>query len=144
MTDLPFLIGTGIALSGLIIAYSTYKKSFPEKPKEEVEREDDMTVLLVYFRSTQRLGKDVRDAIDNYATSKGLLDAEMIPGISYRIYLQTMTDSHKHCLSDELYNKIASETYTKPQIKMLKDDLEIQFNALSEVKNHFLILNANL
>jgi anaerobic ribonucleoside-triphosphate reductase len=131
-----------IGIAGLAIAWLAYQRTIRDKAKEEKQREkeleDEKNALLVKFRLTQTIAKQVRDGLTEYATVNDAWDKEIFPGSSYRDYINTMTESHKVCLSDELYEKTRKEIYTKAEIQLLANEIEPQYRALSEMKNGFL------
>jgi hypothetical protein len=132
-------VATIATIVGVLIAWVTYKKTFPKTPKEENQRFQEQEALQAHFRTTQRIAKEVREGLTEYATRNNLLDADMYPGITYRVAIKTMDESHAKCLSDELYDSLVLETYTRPQIKLLHEDLNTQYKALSEMKNQILL-----
>jgi len=129
-----------VGIAALVIAWLTYKKTFPKITKEEVEREEVERAFLAQFRMTQQLANDVRDTVLDYATSNNLMDEDIFPGITYRHYHQTLEESHKQCLSSELYEKLAAEKYSRSELQVLIDSLVPQTKALTEVKSQLMLM----
>jgi len=133
------MIEITVAIAGLILAWLTYKKTFLVKSKEETACEEEMETFLAQFRATQKLSKQLQELLIEFATTKSLLDEPMFPNITYRMYVEKLKENYEVCLSDELYNKLANEKYTLPQIRILSDNLNIQFKSLSELKNQTML-----
>ena len=112
-----------LAIVGLIIAWSTYQKTFKKKNKEAIEH------LSTQFRMTQALNLKLRENIqhlmlgDNYESGS-------LWGMKYSECLNYLEFSYDKYLSEELLRDILNNNLTEYNIKSMTDSLEVQFNAL--------------
>lgn len=112
-----------LTIAGLIIAWSTYQKTFKKKDKEAIEH------LSTQFRMTQTLNLKLRENIqhlmlcDNYESGS-------LWGMKYSECLNYLEFSYNKYLSEELLKDILNNNLTEYNIKSMTDSLEVQFNAL--------------
>jgi hypothetical protein len=76
-----------IGILGLFIAGLTYKKTYLDKPKEEIEH------FVIQFKATQSASLKVRKELREYAESNNAFDVNFLPGITVRNYLVMMEES---------------------------------------------------
>lgn len=112
-----------LAIAGLIIAWSTYQKTFKKKNKEAIEH------LSTQFRMTQTLNLKLRENIqhlmlgDNYESGS-------LWNMKYSECLNYLEFSYNKYLSEGLLTDILNNNLTEYNIKSMSDSLEVQFNAL--------------
>lgn len=124
-----------IGIFGLIIAIVTFWYSFFRRPKEELQH------LKIQFKATQSISTELQSEIEKYINSTGHGDEIMFSNISYSSYLNTLKETYKENLSDELYNKLERLDLTKSVINSMIKSLESQFSALQHMLIEIKIKN---
>ena len=127
-----------IGIFGLIVAIITLWYSFFRKPKEELQH------LKAQFKATQSISKELQSEIENYISKTGRGDELMFSNISYSSYLNTLKESYKENLSDELYNKLERLNLSKSIINSMIKSLDGQFAALQHILIEMKIKNKRI
>ncbi len=117
------ILSVFLTIVGLIIAWSTYQKTFKKKEKEATEH------LVTQFRMNQQLNLKLRENIQSL-TLNSHSETDFLSGMSYSECLNHLEFSYNKYLSDELLTNILSNKLTEYNIKSMTDSLEVQFNAL--------------
>jgi len=127
-----------IGIFGLIIAIATFWYSFFRKPKEELLH------LKAQFKATQSISKELQSEIEKYISKTGRGDELMFSNISYSSYLNTLKETYKENLSDELYAKLERLNLTKSIIHSMIKSLDSQFSALQHMLIEMRIKNKRI
>ena len=123
------IIGAG----ALVISYLTYVNKYHSKYKEE------RTHLLIHFKATQTLSKEVQKLLNQYVVKYGAFNHDMYPGVSYSTAIKTMQEQHKVNLNDSFINMILNQKMPKQTIETLTKSVEGQYQALQQIKNEMLV-----
>lgn len=118
------MIEITIGILGLLIAWFTYKKTFLDKPKEEIEH------LIIQFRSTQATSMKVRNDLISISKKHSLGSSELFPGISIDAYVRLMDESYQKNLSDDRLSKTIELNPSKPILESMINSLERQHTEL--------------
>ena len=120
------ILGLILAVIGIIYSNKTYKKDHIDKPQEEKLH------LLAQFRATQTLSNNVYRDLYNYVEKHNAFEEFMWPDITYNTYLESIRNSQKENLSDELYEKVLNmQDIPSMTIASMCKSLETQFDALN-------------
>lgn len=107
-----------------------YRKNHVNKPREELQH------LIIQFRSTQQICRDVIVELTAYAEEKNAYDEILnVVGFSVKTYLAALESTLKTHLSDETIDKINDLSPSSDNIQSMVRSLEQQFNALLEVQS---------
>lgn len=129
------MIEVTIAILGLLIAWFAYKKSYLDKPKEEIEH------FTIQFRATQITSMKIRNDLIRLSQDYGMGGSELFPGMSIDGYVRLMQESYENNLSDELLNKTLALPLSRTLLKSMTSSLEKQH---SELINLDTVINATL
>ena len=113
---------------GLFIAGLTYKKTYLDKPKEEIEH------FIVQFKATQSTSLKVRKELLEYAERNEAFKVDFIPGITIESYLVIMEESFKENLSNELLDKTLKLNPSKLLLSSMSDSLSKQLQELIQIE----------
>ncbi|RFZ91880.1 hypothetical protein D0C36_10545 [Mucilaginibacter conchicola] len=123
------MIELTIGILGLIVAGLTYKKTFLEKPKAELEH------LVLQFKMTQRKSIEVRTKLREYAEEHQAYSKELFSGITIGSYLIMLEESYNKNLNDDLLMQIKELNPSKLILDSMNKSLGDQVNALIQVEN---------
>ncbi|MCD0490590.1 hypothetical protein LPB86_20295 [Pedobacter sp. MC2016-14] len=114
------MIEITIGILGLLIAWFTYKKTFLDKPKEEIEH------LTIQFKATQATSMKVRNNLIKLSTEYGLGSSELFSGMTIDHYIKLMTDSYEKSLNDKLLTEMLALKPSKSMLRSMISSLEKQ------------------
>ncbi|TWR30410.1 hypothetical protein FPZ43_05570 [Mucilaginibacter pallidiroseus] len=123
------MIETIIGLAGLLIAWLTYKKTYLDKPNEEIEH------FVTQFKATQGMSVKVRQMLKQYADENKAYSLEIFNGITIQSYLIMMNDSFEKNLHDDLLKKTIQLNPSKIMLASMTKSLEEQLKALTQVES---------
>ena len=135
METLIAIVGGGVGVLGLLIAWLTYKKTFMSEHKEEREH------LIIQFRATQRLSRQVQDELNAYAILHDAYGKEIFPNVTYQAYINAMHDTYSYNLSEELLQKVSNEKLPKLILQSMTKSLESQFEALLQIQTSLKMIS---
>lgn len=118
-----------IGVLGLLIAGLTYKKTYLDRPKEELEH------FILQFKATQSTSKKVRKQLQLYAEENNAYEQEIFGGITVRNYLIMMEESFDKNLSDDLLKEVLNLKPSKLLLISMTEGLNKQLDALILVRN---------
>lgn len=124
------IVGFVIAILGLYIAWSTYRKTYFSKPIEEKEN------LLALFRTAQALSLQLQSELLRYATDNDKMQSLIFEGISFEKYISTMKASYASNLSDQLYGELTRMDLSKSNIASMTKSIENQIEALNILQSN--------
>lgn len=122
-----FVIGTIIAVLGLIVAWITFRKTFFSKPKEELQH------LKIQFNMVKTLMEEVILQIETHIRINGAKDKLMFDNITFGKYLELTKEHYSKSFSDDMYRFLDNPKITKPNIESMIKSFENQLTNLQQI-----------
>lgn len=121
-----------IAILSLLIAWFSYRKTFPAKPREEIEN------FVVYYRATQAMSRKVQQILKHYAdNTTGGWDRQIFPDVTFRQYLSMIEQSYENNLSDKLLQDALEGKLSRNLLVSMTKNLETQLSELTKLVIEF-------
>lgn len=118
------MIEITIGILGLLIAWFTYKKTFLDKPKEEIEH------LKTQFGATQTTSMKVRNDLIRLSQQYGMGSNDLFLEMTIDNYIRLMEETYDKNLSDELLDKMLKLKPSRSILKSMINSLEKQHTEL--------------
>lgn len=119
---------------GVYVAILTYKKTFPDQSKEEVE------YLVSRYLFAKELNKKILDMLNNYASNNQSYDEHFMQGITFQKAIYLLEDVQSKIFNsenDQLLTVEMLSNNTSKNIKGLQDTLDTHIKHLCEVQTYF-------
>jgi hypothetical protein len=131
------IIGLAVAVLGLFMAFSTYKKQVVEPDL------DTKQVLLEKFDFLKQLNEKITQKLINYATENDKLDEVFMQDLTYRECINLLFSLKEKLLNEETEKTIVNinsrANINSLRLKSLLDNIEIQIKHHSEVDSCFTL-----
>lgn len=119
---------------GAYVAILTYKKTFPDQAKEDVD------YLVSRYLFAKDLNKKILDTLNNYASNNQSYDQHFMQGITFQKAIYLLEDVQNKIFNlenDQLLTVEMLSNNTSKNIKGLQDTLDTHIKHLCEVQTYF-------
>lgn len=117
-----------LTIVGLIIALLTYLRTFSQPPKPNID--DDILAFRLKFKLVQSIHLDTQSLLKDFIAKHDCGNEKMMEGFTYSQYLKALEEAFPNSNSDKVLGAILPKITSKPQIDLLMDEINIQYNTL--------------